>query len=778
MKKLGGVAILVLLLLPLSLSLAQLLHARSLAWGDDLWPGYAKVRLACAAELRLADVAAAAAVPGVGVGNAGASSGAGVAVQTAKAAEKAAAEEALVDDLLGDDLLGDDPVGEDAAGEDATGEDAVGEGAPAKAAAAPVAAAVAVTVDAAGGAAAGGAAAGGEDDLLDGIVGDDNGGGGEVLALPVAAPVRSALAPDIQLTDGQRAFCKVERTLSNINQEGVGWMPIIMAALLLIAAIIATMRRHHISLRSPRTPFEDRVSSASQLVANATIALSAYFSLDITSGHNHLLQQAWIGGTGLMVLINVFQLAKPVQAVEGVKSGWGRAIAAIPLYAWMTVISGLYFFGIEHHPPGISIFLQKITEFSILYIQVGLYLWTGMMLRDTSLGQLFFDIVRPLRLPPELFAVFVVLCAAVPTAYSGASGILVLALGATIFTELRRSGLSQQRSLAATAMSGSLGVVLPPCLLVVIVASLNLDVTTDELFYWGWRVFGLSVLIFAAISFAFRTAPWRITPAVGASGQMAAAGRRLVPYLVIAVVIIVFYDVFLNAGLDEHTAPYVLPVVMLALLPWDRLRNRRAAKTGDGPVDMSGATRATLLDTGTHIGALLMLMGLSACLGGVIERSNLIELFSQMLGPASDAAGHALQGARTVAAFDSPYTAMCVLMVALVLIGMVMDPYGAVILVSVTLYPLAKDSGIHPLNFWMVALCSFELGYLSPPVALNHLLTRQVVSGLDTFDEEEEERNEGTFYQRNERILLPVFVMVTTLLIVAFGPLLYGVRAL
>ena len=39
----------------------------------------------------------------------------------------------------------------------------------------------------------------------------------------------------------------------------------------------------------------------------------------------------------------------------------------------------------------------------------------------------------------------------------------------------------------------------------------------------------------------------------------------------------------------------------------------------------------------------------------------------------------------------------------------------------------AFQAGIDPLHFWMFALLSFELGYLTPPVALNHLLTRHLV---------------------------------------------------
>lgn len=73
----------------------------------------------------------------------------------------------------------------------------------------------------------------------------------------------------------------------------------------------------------------------------------------------------------------------------------------------------------------------------------------------------------------------------------------------------------------------------------------------------------------------------------------------------------------------------------------------------------------------------------------------------------------------------------------------------------------------------MVTLVAFELGYLSPPVALNHLLTRQVV-GEEEFRLAAEETKDQNFWYRYERILLPLVTMVIALVLVAFVPLMIG----
>jgi len=146
---------------------------------------------------------------------------------------------------------------------------------------------------------------------------------------------------------------------------------------------------------------------------------------------------------------------------------------------------------------------------------------------------------------------------------------------------------------------------------------------------------------------------------------------------------------------------------------------------------------------------LLLLMGLSFALGGVIERSGLLSNIPEN--------------------FDSTWLTLSFLVVVLVGIGMIMDPFGAVVLVSGSVAQIAYNNGIHPVHFWMITLVAFELGYLTPPVALNHLLTRQMIGHEETAKAELEG---DSFWYRHEKILLPLATMATTLLLVTIVPVL------
>jgi TRAP-type C4-dicarboxylate transport system permease large subunit len=238
------------------------------------------------------------------------------------------------------------------------------------------------------------------------------------------------------------------------------------------------------------------------------------------------------------------------------------------------------------------------------------------------------------------------------------------------------------------------------------------------------------------------------------------------PYIAIAAAVLLAFRYGLGAAFDEYSAPVLLPFVLIVLLIYDRIIAKRnwkklqassdEAKKAETP-EPDGIIKSLLNavnSTSIHAGGLLSLMTLSICIGGIIDRAHLNELLPQTFG--------------------SPILAMAVLFVILVIIGMIMDPYGAVILVSATLTQIAAANGIGAVHFWMTVLCAFELGYLTPPVALNQLLTRQVV-GEKAYEYEKSPDRPKNFWWRHERIMLPVAVKGLVLLLVAFMPLIINI---
>lgn len=555
-------------------------------------------------------------------------------------------------------------------------------------------------------------------------------------------------------------FRSIETSIAKLSLFVATQQRLLMVLMLFVAALTTTMTRHHIAFRPIKTKLDHWVASSFQVVANLILATSSWAyresvlaaGVEVQFGELFVLS---IAGFSLLTVVSFMQLLKPPKDLE---EGGNilTSILTIPLYVFMAFAAGNYFFLTEGHSAGVAIYFSQLYEQAPMFLNIGLYIWIGMMLKQTYLAELVFNIFKPWRLPAEILAFVAIVVMAVPTAFTGASGIIIIAMGVVVYEELRRVGARRQLALAATAMTGSSGVVLSPCLLVVVIAMLNNEVTTTQLFGWGIYVFLLTGFIFFLVALAMRREKMQIAPVSEALGPTIEAFKPLIPYIIIGVVIAGFYGIFLKAYLDEFSAPIILPLMVLGFIVYEKLFSKYQSEyqRDERPDKFGVAVKQATSDATVHIGALVLLMGLSFATGGVIERSG---LFGELVGNFGDNM--------------DIYTTMAYLVGSLVFVGMIMDPFGAVVLVTGSIATIAYKAGIHPIHFWMVTLVAFELGYLTPPVALNHLLTRQVV-GEEEASLAVEEAN--TTWERLERYILPLIVMGITLMLVAFVPLIYG----
>lgn len=555
-----------------------------------------------------------------------------------------------------------------------------------------------------------------------------------------------------------KIYRAIETSFFGLFQVGTDNRPLILLMMFAIAAIVTTLGFHHIGIRPGHYTKDYFVQSASQAVASGLLLFSAvrYYQILQGSGvpiEHPLLHYIWMVLFSVLLLINVKRVIMPVKSPNG-EGNWTSALLSMPLYAQMGTVAGLYFL-YKGHDAGLAIYINQLMELPSIFMNLGLFIWSGMLLKQSRVVDLFMDVLRPWSLSPQLLTYIILVAAAFGTAYTGASGIFVIAAGGIIYHEVRASGGSRQFALAATAMSGSLGVVLRPCLLVVLIAALNKQVTTNGLYHWGFYVFLLTSTLFFFASQMLRTEKSNIEAFGVAIPAMLRQMIPTLPYVAVVVIVVALYEYLLDTKLNEITAPTIMPVMLLIILMFDKFTNKgKAELTPDYASHRQDGVEKSIRyatnETIGHIGALLSLMTLSLAMGGVIERSELMSNAPQV--------------------FANHWTAMAFLVVTKVLLGMIMDPFGAVVLVSGTLAPIAYANGIEPLHFWMMVLVAFELGYLLPPVAINQILTRQVI-GEDEVELADKEVAKLGFYRRYERWILPLVVMSIGLVVVSFGPL-------
>ena len=591
-----------------------------------------------------------------------------------------------------------------------------------------------------------------------------------------------------------RPYRAVETSFFGIFQFGTENKAVILIIMVVLAAITATLKIHHIGLRGPSSKLDYRVYAVAMILGNGFLtssAISQYKSV-LNSGvpptsEMTIIYWLWMILFSILTLISLYHLFR---VPENAKSGGtiGMALLSVPLYAYMAISTGFNFTFMMDYPMGQGIYLGQLVEFSTIFLNLSLFIWAGMLLKQTLIIDKFLNILRPWNLAPETLTWLILLGAALPTAYTGASGIFVIAAGAIIYKEVWNAGGRRQFALATAAMSGSLGVVLRPCLLIVVVASLNKEVTTDLLYQYGVGVFLITSTLFLLISLFFAEQKFRINSPSIALPNSAKALVAVVPYVIVFLIVWAFYKYALNTNLNEFTAPVMMPIILLVMVLYEKLRHEPAplAPVGHWDTTLSHtsveqeATKAQVpasviaaqdspdnperkvsfwksihvsaSETVGHIGALVILMALSVSVGGYLERIELMEHFPTDI--------------------ENIYIVITMIVCLMVFVGMIMDPFGAVILISATVAPVAYAYGIDPVHFWMIALIGFELGYVSPPVALNHLLARQSI-GDEEVAAADAEVKDKTFYYRYERWILPLIVMIPAMFIIAYVPYIF-----
>jgi TRAP-type C4-dicarboxylate transport system permease large subunit len=549
-------------------------------------------------------------------------------------------------------------------------------------------------------------------------------------------------------------FSSLESVFAKISLFSINHQKTILILLLMLCANYAAWKTEHIAFRSIHSKLDHILSYSAQFMAGSALSLSslAFFIGSLESGTKlsapQLLIILFLGSAGMasIALYRLFNIPKSLNDNKQIF----QSLLTVPIHTWMLLAASYHFLINEQHIPGIAVYFTQIFHLTNLHLSIALYIWVGMLLKETLLPAKLFAVFTPWKLPPELLACVAILLMAVPTAYTGASGIIIIAMGAVAYQELRRIGTRRQLALAVTAMTGSSGVVLRPCLLVVGIAILNKEVLSDELFFWGSRVFMLTLVVFCFFVLLTKQSPLKLPSFSESFRPSLHQAKALIPYAVILLVFMALFGFFLNSYLDEFSAPILLPIIMMGIVLYEhKTRKDKSSELMTTKNKLSTTFDKSVRNSAVQIGALLMLMACSFTVGGIIERTG---------GSLSFPEG-----------FDSTILSMLAIVGFLIFIGMIMDPFGALILVSGIVAPVAYQQGIEPIHFWMTCLVAFELGYLTPPVSLNHLLTKQVVGS----EEVELALHEGhNFYYRHERILLPLMVMSTTLIIVAFGPLL------
>jgi C4-dicarboxylate transporter, DctM subunit len=290
---------------------------------------------------------------------------------------------------------------------------------------------------------------------------------------------------------------------------------------------------------------------------------------------------------------------------------------------------------------------------------------------------------------PGGVAVMAAFVCAIFTTFTGASGVTILALGGLILPTLIEEGYPEGFSVGLVTASGSLGLLFPPSLPVILYGVVA-QVPIDHLFIGGLVPGLLMVLLVAAygiyVGVKSKAPRQAARPREAAAALWDAKWDLGLPALVIVAIGSGY------ATIVEASALGVAYALVVELFVFRDLRFR----------DLPGV----LAHAATLVGAVVILLGVALGLTNWLVDAEIPTRLVEWM----------------TTHVKSPELFLLALNVALLVLGSVLEIYSAIIVLAPLVAPLGVAYGIEPVHLGVVFLANLELGFLFPPMGLNLFL--------------------------------------------------------
>ncbi|MGH7730590.1 MAG: TRAP transporter large permease subunit [Candidatus Eiseniibacteriota bacterium] len=324
---------------------------------------------------------------------------------------------------------------------------------------------------------------------------------------------------------------------------------------------------------------------------------------------------------------------------------------------------------------------------------IPLFTLTGFLLSESHASQRLLRVFRALLgwMPGGTAIVVAVVCAFF-TAFTGGSGVTILAMGALLFQALRQESYRERFSLGLITACGSLGLLFPPSMPLILYFVVSQQVAIEDLFIGG---------LLPGVLLLGLTAAWGVregmrshTPHARfeAKELVAAIWHGKWELLLPLVVLVAVFGGF--ATLIEAAA---LTVLYSFVVQCFVLRDLSV------PRDLPKVLAETVVLVGGVLVILAAAMGFSSYMVDAEVPARLVEWTREHI--------------------HSPWAFLLVLNVFLLIVGCLMDIFSATVVVVPLIIPIAAAFGIHPVHLGIIFVANLELGYLTPPVGLNLFLS-------------------------------------------------------
>jgi tripartite ATP-independent transporter DctM subunit len=333
----------------------------------------------------------------------------------------------------------------------------------------------------------------------------------------------------------------------------------------------------------------------------------------------------------------------------------------------------------------------RLAEMPVL-MAIPLFTFAGYIMSESGAPHRLVRLTQALLgwVPGGMAFVALIACALF-TAFTGASGVTIVALGALLYPALREAGYRQGFSLGLVTTSGSLGLLFAPALPLILYAvvaqqlGIGDAISVDDMFLaglfpgllmllillawglWSGRDLPTKAFTLSEAKAAIREAAWEIPLPIILLGGIYSGYFALSEAAAVTAVYVLIVEVMIHREIPLRQLPKVMRESMLL------------------------------------VGGILVILGLSlASTNYLIDADVPNQLFDWLHDRIKD-----------------PLTFLILLNLFLLVLGTMLDIFSALVLMVPLLLPIAVEYGIDPVHLGIIFLANMQIGYFTPPVGMN-----------------------------------------------------------
>ena len=368
-------------------------------------------------------------------------------------------------------------------------------------------------------------------------------------------------------------------------------------------------------------------------------------------------------------------------------------IFGTPLFAVILAVAmlGFHYQGVDLSV--IAIEMYRIADTPVL-LALPLFTFAGYVLAESRTSHRLVRLTKAFIgcIPGGLAIVAFIACAFF-TAFTGASGVTIVALGALLYPALTEAGYRDKFSIGLVTSSGSLGLLLPPSLPLILYGiiaqqmDIGKSVSINDLFLAGIFPALLMVLMLSFWSLwenrrnPIPCEPFSVKEAVSALRE--SIWEIPLPFFVLGGIYGGYF------AISEAAAVTAMYVVIVEVFVYKEIKISQ----------LPSIMRESMI----MVGAILLILGVAlASTNFLIDADIPVRLFNLIQ-----------------AHVTNKIVFLILLNILLLILGAILDIFSALVIMIPIILPVAVNYGINPVHLGIIFLANMQIGYFTPPVGMN-----------------------------------------------------------